>query len=298
MTDGSQPLNPADRRLVIQVALGARMLSLDGHDDFNQGQISARMPGREEFFIKGALVGFDEADPVDAVRCAVDHTVPAPPPAPPELPLHQAIYRARPDVNGIVHSHAPYTLLFGATDLPLRPLSHDGSYFQNRISLFTRTSNTVLDIETGDDIARHLAGNPAVLLRNHGGVIVGKSVRHAAVFAQILERACRLQLIAESSGVPYTWSTDQDVRAKQDFIYADLSVRSYWDHAVRRVGRHWPETADWSQSRPDHPHGSQPVPEPSPRSTRVEPTSDGGAAATVMAGPPRSQHPTLTKVIR
>ncbi|MEU3957857.1 class II aldolase/adducin family protein, partial [Streptomyces achromogenes] len=60
-TEEPQPLNPAERRIVLQVALGARMLSLDGHDDFNQGQISARIPGRDEFFIKGALVGFDEA---------------------------------------------------------------------------------------------------------------------------------------------------------------------------------------------------------------------------------------------
>ncbi|MFG2774655.1 class II aldolase/adducin family protein [Streptomyces sp. NPDC048350] len=247
-TDEPRPLNPAESRLVLQVAIGARMLSLDGHDDFNQGQISARIPGRDEFFIKGALVGFDEAAPADVVRCAVDHTLPAPPLAPPELPLHQAIYRARPDVNGIVHSHAPYTLLFGATDLPMRPISHDGAYFRDRIGLFTETSNTVLDIETGEHIAKDLDGHPAVLLRNHGGVIVGKSVRHASVFAQVLERACRLQLTAESTGVPYTWSTEQDVAAKQDFIYADLSVRSYWDHAVRRVGRHWPETLDWGRA--------------------------------------------------
>ncbi|MEU2227355.1 class II aldolase/adducin family protein [Streptomyces sp. NPDC018347] len=246
-TDEPQPLNPAERRLVVQVATGARMLSLDGHDDFNQGQISARIPGRDEFFIKGALVGFDEATPADVVRCPVDHTLPAPPPAPPELPLHQAVYRARPDVNGIVHSHAPYTLLFGATDLPMRPVSHDGAYFRDRVGLFTETSNTVLDIGTGEHIAKDLGEHPAVLLRNHGGVIVGKSVRHASVFAQVLERACRLQLTAEGTGVPYAWSTDEDVAAKQDFIYADLSVRSYWDYAVRRVGRHWPETTGWAR---------------------------------------------------
>lgn len=242
----SRPLTVAEKRLVHQVALGARMLSLDGHDDFNQGQISARLPGRDEFFIKGALCGFDEATPQDILRCPVDHTLPASPMAPPELPLHQAIYRARPDVNGIVHSHAPYTLLFGATDLDIRPVSHDGAYFVDRLSMFTETSNTVLDIETGDHIARDLGDNPAVLLRNHGGVVVGKSVRHASVFAQVLERACRLQLIAEGTGVPYVWSTDRDVAAKQDFIYADLSVRSYWDYAVRRVSRQWPEIRTWA----------------------------------------------------
>ncbi len=234
-----------NRRLLAQLCYGARMLSLDGHDDFNQGQISARMPGAPSFLIKNALCGFDEADPEHTVSAAVDHTVEAPPTAPPELPLHQAIYRARPDVNGIVHSHAPYTLLFGATELRLRPVSHDGSYFTDSVAVFTHTSNTVLDIETGDLIAKELGAGDAVFLRNHGGVVVGKSVRHAAVLAQVLERACRLQLLAEGAGVPYAWSTEQDVAGKREFIYADLSIRSYWDYAVRRVARHWPEAAQW-----------------------------------------------------
>ncbi len=237
---------PAARRLRAQIALGARMLSLDGHDDFNQGQISARPPGSDAFFIKNAMCGFDEATPEDTVNVAVDASVPAPPTAPPELPLHQAIYQARPDVNAVVHSHAPHTLVFGATDLPLRPLSHDGACFADGLGLFTTTSNTVLDLETGAAIAAALGGGKAVLLRNHGGVVVGKSVRHAAVFAQVLERACRLQLLAESSSRRYAWSSDSDVKLKQDFIYADLSIRSYWDYAVRRVKRAWPEAAAWS----------------------------------------------------
>lgn len=235
----------AHARLAAQLALGARMLSLDGHDDFNQGQISARMPGSDRFLIKNALTGFDEATPQSLVECRVDAAEPAPGTAPPELPLHQAIYRARPDVCGIVHSHAPHTLVFGATDLELRPLSHDGAYFVGATALFTTTSNTVLDIGTGDLIAKDLGTGRAVFLRNHGGVVVGRSVRHAAVFAQVLERACRLQLLAESSAVPYAWSSAQDVAAKRDYIYADLSVRSYWDYAVRRVARHWPEAAEW-----------------------------------------------------
>ncbi|WP_181763925.1 class II aldolase/adducin family protein [Streptomyces albidus (ex Kaewkla and Franco 2022)] len=232
-------------RLAVQIALGARMLSIDGHDDFNQGQISARLPGSDTFYIKNALCGFDEATPDQVVAASVHADSPVDPLAPPELPLHQAVYRARPDVNGIVHSHAPHTLVFGATDLPVRPVSHEGAHFTDRLGLFTDTSNTVLDQETGEAIAKALDEGEGVLLRNHGGVVVGKSVRHAAVFAQVLERACRLQLLAEQSGQSYHWSTETDVRLKRDFIYADLSVRSYWDYAARRVARVWPEAADW-----------------------------------------------------
>jgi L-fuculose-phosphate aldolase len=236
---------PALRRMVVHLALGARMLSLDGHDDFNQGQISVRQPGADTFLIKNALRGFDEATPEQVVQASVDGSSPPPRIAPPELPLHQALYQARPDVNAIVHSHAPHTLLFGATDLPLRPISHDGAYFTGRTGLFTETSNTVLDLDTGRRIALALGDRPAVFLRNHGGVVVGKSVRHAVVFAQVLERACRLQLAAEGAAAPYTWSSERDVALKRDFIYADLSVRSYWDYAVRRVLSTWPECEHW-----------------------------------------------------
>jgi L-fuculose-phosphate aldolase len=232
-------------RLASKIALAARMLSLDGHDDFNQGQVSARLPGSDVFLIKDALCGFDEATPGQVVVAGTAPDAPVARSAPPELPMHQAIYRARPDVNGIVHSHAPYTLVFGATDLELRPLSHDGAYFADRLELFTQTSNTVLSQETGDAVAKALGDGEGILLRNHGAVIVGKSVRHAAVFAQVLERACRLQLLAEQAGVPYAWATDTDVKAKREFIYADLSVRSYWDYATRKVKSAWPEAASW-----------------------------------------------------
>jgi L-fuculose-phosphate aldolase len=240
-----RPGTDATARLATQIAYAARMLSLDGHDDFNQGQVSARMPGSDAFFIKDALCGFNEATPSHVTAASTAADAPAGSLAPPELPLHQAIYRVRPDVNGIVHSHAPYTLVFGATDLELRPLSHDGAHFTGRLGLFTQTSNTVLDQATGDAIAQALGDAEGVLLRNHGAVIVGKSVRHAAVFAQVLERACRLQLMAEQSGNRYAWASDADVLRKREFVYADLSVRSYWDYATRLVRSRWPEAAAW-----------------------------------------------------
>ncbi|MFE4053311.1 class II aldolase/adducin family protein [Streptomyces sp. YIM B13518] len=241
-------LPPVVRKLRVQVALASRSLSIGGHDDFNQGQVSARIPGADFMLIKGALKGFDECIPEDVIVASLDPKAPAPPLAPPELPLHQAVYEARPDVHGVVHSHAPHTLVFGATDLPLRPVSHEGAYFEDRIDRFTMTSNTILDMTTARGVADALGDDPAVLLRNHGGVIVGKSVRHATVHAHTLERACRLQLIAERVPGGYHTSTPEDVLAKREFIYGDLAVRSYWAHSVGRVRRTWPETAQWARS--------------------------------------------------
>jgi L-fuculose-phosphate aldolase len=245
MTAEQPALTNAEARLTVNLALASRMLSRDGHDDLNQGQVSARLPGSDRFLIKSALCGFNEARPADMVFAAVDAEQRPAPLAPPELPLHQAIYAARPDVNAIVHSHAPYTLIFGATDWDLRPISHDGACFQGRLPRFTATSNTVLDIATGRAVALALGDCPAVLLRNHGSVVVGKSLREAAVLAQVLERACRLQVIAESTGAAYHVSSAEDVQSKVDYVYSDLAVKSYWDYCVRLVKQTWSEAGTW-----------------------------------------------------
>jgi L-fuculose-phosphate aldolase len=238
-------LAPAERRLATLIAQASRSLSLGGHDDFNQGQVSARLPGRDRFLIKAALCGFDECSPADVVAAAVDPDLPPDPLAPPELPLHQAVYAARPDVNAIVHSHAPHTLVFGATDLEVQPVSHDGAYFQDRVGRFELTSNTILDIETGQAVAAALGPDPAAFMRNHGAVIVGKSVRHVTVLAHLLERACRLQLMAEQQPGGYHVSKPDDIPVKREVIYSDLSIRTYWDYCVRLVTRTWPEAASW-----------------------------------------------------
>jgi L-fuculose-phosphate aldolase len=241
-------VEPAERvidPLAREAAIASRALSLGGHDDFNQGQISCRRLGAHNFFIKAALTGFDEATPRDFVVASVDPEQPRHRMAPPELPLHQAVYLARPDVSCVIHSHAPAGLVFGALDEVLLPLTHEGALLQGEVRRFTLTSNTVLDVSVGREIAACLGSGVAVLLVNHGSVVVGKSVRHTAVFALMLERACQLQLDALATGRTFATSSHDDVVAKRSFIFADLSVRAYWEHTRRRVSRICPETADW-----------------------------------------------------
>jgi L-fuculose-phosphate aldolase len=240
-------LSAAEQRLRGLLAIAARSLSLGGHDDFNQGQVSARLPGSDRFLIKNAQAGFNECTPDSVVLASVDPDAEPHRDAPPELVLHQAVYLARPDVNSIVHSHAPQTLVFGATDLQLRAVSHDGALFAGRLPRFTMTSQTILNLEIATAVASALGDAPAALLRNHGGVIVGKSIRHACVFAHLLERACMLQLLAEQVPGGYHCSTGADIDAKRQFNFADLSVKSYWEHCVNRVVASEPAAAAWKE---------------------------------------------------
>lgn len=228
-----------------QMAVGCRILSLHGHDDFNQGQVSARHRGATEFHIKNAMRGFDDADPGDMLLCGIHHDAVLSPEAPPETPLHQAIYRARPDVGAIIHSHAEYATVFGATDLPLEPVSHEGAFFQGRIGRFDETSHTILEHEVAECVARALGSHSALLLCNHGLVVVASTLRQAVVLTLMLERACKIQLLAQSTQRSYRVTRGDEVQKKRDYIYSDIAFRNYWDHASQAAARVFPEVRGW-----------------------------------------------------
>ncbi len=249
MVKGRPLESPAQRTLRHRLAYAARILSEGGHDDFNQGQVSGRLPRSEVFLIKQALVGFNEAVPSDMIEAPVEPALPHAPSCPPELPLHQAIYRRRSDVNAIVHSHAPYGILIGAKGLEIEALSHEGAVFVDALPRFTETSHTILGFETGDAVARTLGEHRAVLLVNHGSVVVGKTLREATVLACALERACWLQMLAAM--LPHhahSTSTPDDIVRKREYIFGETSLKAFWDYSVRTVERKMPEVKAWKAS--------------------------------------------------
>ncbi len=246
-TETAAVASRAELDLARSLAVGSRILAAGGHDDLNQGQISGRIPRRSTFLIKAAVRGFCEASPTDMILAHCDPAAPRPTDAPPELPLHQAIYQARPDVNGIVHSHAEWTLVFGALDTqPLVPISHEGAWFDGRLGRYTATSQTVLDADVADGIAAALGAGVGVLLANHGAVVVGRTVREAVISAGLLERACRLQIRVLSTGLPFRVSAPGDIPPKREFIYSPAAVKSYWDFSARQIAAASAEVRSWS----------------------------------------------------
>lgn len=230
-----------------QICIASRLLADDGQEDFNQGQISARVKGGNTFHIKKAICGFDHCMPDDILECSVEKNRKIPPNSPPETPLHQAIYAARPDVNAIIHTHAPNCLVFGATDMEIKPISHEGAYFVNNTARFSDTSHTVLNLDIAEAVAKALADASAVFLVNHGVVVVGQTVRQCAIFSLMLERACKLQIMAESLSRPYSVTKVDELERKRKYIYSDVSIKTYWDYCVDRIRRRYSELEPWIQ---------------------------------------------------
>ena len=100
--------------------------------------------------------------------------------------IHGEIYRARPDVQGVVHSHATAVLPFGVTAVPLKPVMHMAGFLPQTTPLFEirdiagqENGMLVTDIPLGAAVAKSLGPASVVLMRGHGMAVVGPSVRHA-----------------------------------------------------------------------------------------------------------------------
>lgn len=96
--------------------------------------------------------------------------------------IHGEIYRARPDVVAIVHTHAPSLIPFGAANVPLRPMYHRAAFIALGIPVFEireafgMTDLLIRNAAHGRALAQSIADKPAVLMRGHGATVVAPSI--------------------------------------------------------------------------------------------------------------------------
>jgi L-fuculose-phosphate aldolase len=118
-----------------------------------------------------------------------------------ELPMHLAIYRSRPEVQAVVHTHAPYVTTLSVLRRPLPPIIDEmAMYFGGSIEVtdyaFTGTE------AVGTNVVRTLGDRAGVLLANHGNVCIGRDLRQALQIAIVMESCARVYVTALQTGEP------------------------------------------------------------------------------------------------
>lgn len=133
-------------------------------------------------------------------------------PHPRDLAVHLAIYRARPDVRAVLHTHQPEMLAFGLADRQLLPLAHQGAdLIQSPLPRFGR-GELITTMAQADALAQVLGPAPACQLPCHGVVIVGSELVEALTRAHQLEELARMNRLAASMGNVKTVSLGQATR--------------------------------------------------------------------------------------
>jgi len=130
--------------------------------------------------------------------------------------IHSAIFKARPDVMSVIHSHSPAVIPFGVTGARLRPICHMSGFlgsttpvFEIRDAVGESSDMLIRNQSLGESLAKTLASNAVALLRGHGNVVVGDSVKQAVFRAIYTEGNARLQAQSMLMGEPVYLSEDE-----------------------------------------------------------------------------------------
>src|SRR5213083_767599 len=193
-----------------------RVLASQDQGDFVAGHVTARLPeDPRRFLMKPATIGLDEMTPDNIITVDLDGSkVAGAMPRHNEVFIHSEVLRARPDVQAVVHTHAPHAVAFSSLGRELVPVNNEAGYFYKRLPIFSETTDLIVTPERGAAVARCLGQSGAVLLRNHGIVTAGRSIEEAVWIALKLERACRVQLMAEWAGGPKLLADGDDLQRK------------------------------------------------------------------------------------
>lgn len=218
-----------------KLAYSCNILAHEGHWDNILGHVSARIPGKDTILMKPHSFGFEEIRPQHLIEVDLNgNKVAGKYERHSEVFIHTEIFKARPDVNCVVHSHPPYATAFGTLGQRLRPISHEGNIFYDGLPLFEFTTALIRTPELGAEVAKSLGPYRAVLMKNHGSTVVGPTIEVATLYAVFLEKAARIQLMATASGEP-SWTSDEEAAVKYEQIYTPHRLESMWNYFVRRA---------------------------------------------------------------
>jgi ribulose-5-phosphate 4-epimerase/fuculose-1-phosphate aldolase len=182
------------------------------------GNVSGRSPSGETFYVTPSGVDYETMQPDALVAVALDGRLRGQGLKPSvDTPIHAAIYRMRPDVGAVIHTHSPYAAALSTLHRPIPPLITESAGLLGgpvRVIAYVPPARD----DTGAAVADGLGGDRAILLPNHGVVAVGETPKKAFQAAMAVEESARIACIAQGLGEPHLVS-EEEVARMHDFIH-------------------------------------------------------------------------------
>ncbi|MBU8541290.1 class II aldolase/adducin family protein [Falsiroseomonas tokyonensis] len=220
------------------------ILDADGQASGIAGHLTARLPGADRFWSHRWGIGFDEVRAEGLIEADFDlRTIRGEGRVNPTLHIHTRIYRARPDVACIIHTHGKAGVALGCAGMTLETITQTGAIFHDDIALFDEFHGIVLDTNEGDAIAAALGGKRGLLLKNHGALVVGANVAEACIGMTVLEWAADVQLRAAAAG-PLQHLDPAAAAQSKRFLLDPKNLGLRWDFLKRKIGRSRPFLGD------------------------------------------------------
>ena len=184
-----------------KLALTCRILFDNGHDSGLAGQITARNEKIGTYLTQRLGLGFDEICASNLLLVNEDlEVIEGDGMANPANRFHSWIYRARPDVQCIIHTHAIHTAALSMLEVPLEISHMDNCVLYDNVAFLPTWPGVPVGNNEGELISQAIGDKKALLLAHHGLLIACPSIEEACVLALAFERAARMQLLSMSAG--------------------------------------------------------------------------------------------------
>ncbi|GAM36900.1 aldolase [Talaromyces pinophilus] len=192
-----------------------RVFAREGYAEGISGHISVRDPESEDrFWINPLAVHFGMLKASDMICVNLDGEVIG---GNTEgsinaagFQIHSAVHKSRKDVHAICHTHSVHGRAWSAFARPLEMINQDVCYFYKAHSVYSDYGGIANESSEGEKIAKSLGTGKASILMNHGLLTVGQTVDEAAFLFCLMERSCKVQLLAERTGLEKRIVSDEE----------------------------------------------------------------------------------------
>ena len=197
-------VSPEEWETRVDLAAFFRLIAHYGYNTGPDNHVTARVPGEpDRFLINPGKRMFSEVTASNLVKIALDGTIVGEAPTgivnPAGYIIHSAVMGARPDVNCAAHLHTVPGVAVAAQRKGLRFICQESMRFYGKIG-FHDYEGISKDLDEQDRLAHDLADNFVLILRNHGSLVVGRTIAEAFSLTLAYEKSCTIQIAAQAAG--------------------------------------------------------------------------------------------------
>ena len=230
-------------QLRVDLAACYRIIAMYGWDDLVFTHVSARIPGPEHHFLINAYgLLFEEMTASSLVKVDLEgrkvddspHMV-----NPAGFVIHSAVHEAREDVGCVLHTHTKAGVAVSVQAAGLLPLSQT-SLFPYSSLAYHDYEGVALNDEEKPRLVADLGNANALILRNHGLLTTGKTIADAFLFMYVLETACQIQLMAQSTGdelIHVPQPIVDGIQAQAEQVTRGMMGDLVWPALLRKLDR-------------------------------------------------------------
>ncbi len=235
-------VSPEEWQTRVDLACAYRLVAHHGWDDLVFTHLSARIPGTDEHFLINPFgLMFEEVTASNLIKVDLAGTVLSPTSHiinPAGFTIHSCIHGARHDIGAIFHTHTVAGVAVSTQKQGLLPMTQTALGFYNILAYHAYEGLALNEAEV-PRLITDLGQQKALILRNHGLLCAGSTIGEAYLTMFMLEKACQIQIAAQSSGVELLMQsqTMADLVATQTDMAFGFAAEMSWQAVKRKMER-------------------------------------------------------------